>query len=60
MNAIQYEEMPAENPGSPLNSAPDQRQELILKEVRDESAEWNMSAAELYGCLCHKPERTID
>ena len=23
----------------------------------DETAEWNRSPAELYGCLCHKPER---
>ena len=60
MNAIQYDETPAENPGSPLNPSPDQREKLILKKARDESAEWNMSPAELYGCLCHRPEQTID
>jgi hypothetical protein len=55
MNAIQYEETPAENPESPLNPSSNERQKLILKEASDEPAEWNMSPAELYGCLCHKP-----
>ena len=58
MNAIQFDGTPAENPASPLNPPSGQRQESILKAARDESAEWNMSPAELYGCLCHRPERT--
>ena len=57
MNAIQYDET-LENSVSPLNPSTGEKQELILKEARDESAEWNMSPAELYGCLCHRPERT--
>ena len=60
MNAIQYDETPAENSVSPLNPSIGERQGLILKDARDESAEWNMSPAELYGCLCHKSERTTD
>ena len=56
MNAIQYEKTPADNPGSALNPSSDQRQKLMLKEASDEPAQWNMSPAELYGCLCHKPE----
>lgn len=41
----------------PETSSADQRQNLLLKTPKDESAEWNRSPAELYGCLCHKPER---
>ena len=48
MNAIQYDETPAENSVSPLNPSTGERQELILKDARDESADWNMSPAELY------------
>jgi hypothetical protein len=52
MNGIQYEKPPgAESPSS------DQRQKLVLKELTDESAEWNTFPTELYGCLCHKSER---
>ena len=60
MNAIQYDETPAENSVSTLNFSTGERQGLILKDARDESADWNMSPAELYGCLCHRPERTTD
>jgi len=31
-------------------------QKPILKEPKNETIEWNMSPAELYGCLCHQPE----
>jgi hypothetical protein len=58
MNAIQFDGTPTETPASPLIPPSGQRQELVLKEARDESAEWSMSPAELYGCLCHRPERT--
>ena len=27
-----------------------------LKELKNESSEWNVSPADLYGCLCHQPE----
>ena len=60
MNAIQYDETPTENSVSPLNPSTGERQGLILKDAKDESADWNMSPAELYGCLCHRPERTTD
>jgi hypothetical protein len=52
MNGIQYEKTPAES--SELPSF-DQKQMLMLRKTRDESAEWNMLPSELYGCLCHKP-----
>ena len=32
------------------------RQKLILKDDKDQSSEWNVSPADLYGCLCHRPE----
>jgi len=38
---------------SPLS---DQRQKLMLKKPENDSTEWNLTPAELYGCLCHKPE----
>jgi hypothetical protein len=38
-------------------SSDDQRQTLLSKTPKEELAEWNRSPAELYGCLCHKPER---
>jgi hypothetical protein len=56
MNAIQFDGTTAESSASPLIPPSGQRQELV-KEARDESAEWNKSPAELYGCLCHRPER---
>ena len=52
MNRIQYEKPPAAE-----SSSTDQRQKLVLNELTDESAEWNIFPAELYGCLCHKSER---
>ena len=58
MNAIQFDGTTAESSASPLIPSSGQRQELVLEEARDESAEWNMSPAELYGCLCHRPEPT--
>ena len=51
MNRIQYEKPPTAK-----SSSTDQRQKLVLNEFRDESAEWNLFPAELYGCLCHKAE----
>jgi hypothetical protein len=38
------------------NPVSGQGQKLIPKQPKND-AEWNMSPAELYGCLCHKVER---
>lgn len=32
------------------------RQEPTLKNPENDSTEWIITPAELYGCLCHKPE----
>jgi len=39
-----------ESPSSEL------RQKPILEDAKNQSSEWNLSPAELYGCLCHQPE----
>ena len=35
------------------------RQKVSAKPSDNDSTEWNTTPAELYGCLCHKPDRTL-
>ena len=55
MNAIQYEKTPTSQSESP--DSPPSNQRLMLRETNEGAADWDMSPAELYGCLCHKAER---
>lgn len=38
------------------SASSDRREKLMLKKAEVDSIEWNRVPAELYGCLCHKPE----
>ena len=35
----------------------DRRQKLMLNRLGSDSTERNLTPPELYGCLCHKPDR---